>query len=777
MADDTMQLPPGYEDAKPVQPKLQLPPGYEDAQPVAAKTVYAGPKAGQITPPPAAQQPVPSMNPVSVVSGAEHTPPPASFKEKPIQHGLPTDEDISKVLAVPEKMAAAGEKFGKTAAQAPVVAVSAMQHLPETLNYMATPKMGPAPNLEQPEAVAAREHPVAMGIAGGVGGMAGSMVADPRQWPLLFVPGEIAGPVIGKLISGAFAANMAKGTIEGAKQLGAEWDNISPEERAERITQLGLSSALAGIVGVHATGGEPGARSGYNAVRDVVSPVPETAEVKSLAKETAKVEKVYDAAKVEMDKYKHSLAQKPPVNPPQKVLDAYDKAARDFAIAKYHEEVARDAASKATATRREKNAPAIAPQPPTKAPGKITAPAAELAPEPEITALGKLGEKKPPMPPINVKTPGQIQPETFPQTPTEAPKPSYGRIALPNEQGTVGTPRLLTEGTPEGPQVPKGGLPKIKLPETEAPKPQTGTAADLKALKVKEGKVIDTDESPEGRIGRLLQEALKTDTGTNKNFPAAKVEETPTEKRSAERRKEEKPVEEERRQSERRNAAGLRVDEHGDPVLPPNVEAAWQSSAFGEKPVEDVGAKARQANPEPTRAETKAAALPKEEQNGYAAKKEEVVPAGEDVKRPVKSAEEYHPAVEQKVNELSDENLKKLAQAHGLNPDEYDFKASDERRHRTERDQLAKDITEQIGEDEKINLGRAAEAADKEPGFANRDQSAKGRADRAAKLFPRLRGPVDEYGNPKVSGGAPDTVAPRKQPTKTLSTLQTQRRS
>jgi len=130
--------------------------------------------------------------------------------------------------------------------------------------------------------------------------------------------------------------------------------------------------------------------------------------------------------------------------------------------------------------------------------------------------------------------------------------------------------------------------------------------------------------------------------------------------------------------------------------------------------------------------------------------------AGEEGREPAKSAEEYNPAVKQKVSELSDANLSKLAKAHDLDPDKYDFSKRDAHRHRVERDKLVKDITERIGEDEKINIGRTAEAAEKEPGFASRDKSAKANAERAAKMFPRLRGPVDEFGNPTVRGGAPE---------------------
>jgi len=56
-----------------------------------------------------------------------------------------------------------------------------------------------------------------------------------------------------------------------------------------------------------------------------------------------------------------------------------------------------------------------------------------------------------------------------------------------------------------------------------------------------------------------------------------------------------------------------------------------------------------------------------------------------------------------------------------------------------------------MGDDEKINIGRSAEKLPQNAAMAN-----KTKAERAASLFPRLRGPVDEYGNAAVAGGAPD---------------------
>ena len=265
-----------------------------------------------------------------------------------------------------------------------------------------------------------------------------------------------------------------------------------------------------------------------------------------------------------------------------------------------------------------------------------------------------------------------------------------------------------------------------------------------------------------------------------KAAPAAKVEEAPKnynatkdqwgtrekmaydaamEKRAAEggktriegtqnRRQAEAPVAEERRTGERRNAAGLRVDAEGNPTLSPDVEGHWQAGAFGEKPVEDSGAKAREANPEPTRAETKPV-LPKEEPTGYAAKKEEVVPAGSEGREPATPAAEYHPEVRQRVFELGNEDLKALARAHGLNPDapEYAFgkgvkrteaTATSSGRQQTGRAKLADDVTAQMSDDEKINIGRNARTMESEGTFKGQDVSNTSRAEQARKLFPRL---------------------------------------
>ena len=236
-------------------------------------------------------------------------------------------------------------------------------------------------------------------------------------------------------------------------------------------------------------------------------------------------------------------------------------------------------------------------------------------------------------------------------------------------------------------------------------------------------------------------------TAPETNKSAAPKDNAPTEKRVAERRQEEVPVEEERRAGPRRNAAGIRVDAQGNPELSPDLQAHWQSSAFGEKPVEDIGTKARQANPEPTRTETKgaAASLPAEEKP-IPAKEPGLMKAGEEGREETTSGAEYHPAVQEQVFHLSNENLDKYARAKGIDPTAPEYSRSkemrNEGRHQTGRQKLAEDVTNQLTDEEKVNIGRQAEGLEHNPDMAN-----KTKAERAASLFPELRkGESPTYG-------------------------------
>jgi hypothetical protein len=343
---------------------------------------------------------------------------------------------------------------------------------------------------------------------------------------------------------------------------------------------------------------------------------------------------------------------------------------------------------------------------------KKLVPAPEIPAE-QIEAMKRPGAPKPATTPENVKTPGQIRPErTAAEEPLqEKPQVPVGQRQLPDAQGTVGTQKLLTR--PE--------LPVEAHAAGTEPTPDwktKGPAAEAKP---------EQPEFPMVRPG----EAPAAPKAEAKAAPKA---EAPAPKPAG-----------------MRDMNKLKVNEKGD-VIDTSVPQDRLHSLLQQS-----------LEPEAPKANEPAAPKAKETPKAEEEPKEPVMTRTEEGREQPKSAAEYHPAVQQKVNELSDEKLRTLAKAHGLNPDEYDFNARDEGRHRTERDQLAREVTEQMGDDEKINLGRAAEKADKEGLFQGADTSSKGRAARAEKMFPRLRGPVDENGNPKIGGGSQAATATAKE--------------
>jgi hypothetical protein len=107
--------------------------------------------------------------------------------------------------------------------------------------------------------------------------------------------------------------------------------------------------------------------------------------------------------------------------------------------------------------------------------------------------------------------------------------------------------------------------------------------------------------------------------------------------------------------------------------------------------------------------------------------------------------ESYHPVVEEQVSNLDNESLKKLGKSYGLDPDKYNFQKREPLReggskHPVERIKFVKDLMAAIPEDEKQNIGRAAEELKRNPGqFADVDKSPRSRAAAAKSLFPKLR--------------------------------------
>jgi len=97
----------------------------------------------------------------------------------------------------------------------------------------------PAFNREATE----KEFPITSGVARGVGGVAGGTVADPRNWP--FFASSAARPILQRVISGGFGAQMTVGAVDAAKNLYQNWDSLTPSQRTELATQGGLTAVMA----------------------------------------------------------------------------------------------------------------------------------------------------------------------------------------------------------------------------------------------------------------------------------------------------------------------------------------------------------------------------------------------------------------------------------------------------------------------------------------------------------------------------------------------------
>ena len=132
---------------------------------------------------------------------------------------------------------------------------------------------GSEDNLPAQIAAAEKEHPNIMGVAKGLGETLGSTMGDPRNWPLL--GSGAARPLLQQLISGGFGVMMTHGAIEEAHELGENWDNLTPEQRAEGLTSIGVGATFAGLSGAHAMMGEHGptilTQEEYNTALDAIT--------------------------------------------------------------------------------------------------------------------------------------------------------------------------------------------------------------------------------------------------------------------------------------------------------------------------------------------------------------------------------------------------------------------------------------------------------------------------------------------------------------------------
>jgi hypothetical protein len=134
---------------------------------------------------------------------------------------------------------AGGDAF-REAGRDVVTGATLLQHGGDYLNATLPSPYGPKPPVESVERRTEREHPVALGVAGGVGSVVGSTLADPRNWP--FLASSAARPILQKLIAGGFTAQMSAQTYDGARELYEHWDELKPEERAELGAKTGVGA-------------------------------------------------------------------------------------------------------------------------------------------------------------------------------------------------------------------------------------------------------------------------------------------------------------------------------------------------------------------------------------------------------------------------------------------------------------------------------------------------------------------------------------------------------
>ena len=142
-----------------------------------------------------------------------------------------------------DRVAQAGANTGREIGREAVTGATILSHAGDYLNASMPSPYGPKPSVVSPEKLAEQEHPLALGVAGGVGSVVGSTAADVRNWP--FFASSAARPILQRLIARGFATQMSAQTYQGAKELYDRWDKLSPTERAEIGTKTGVGALFA----------------------------------------------------------------------------------------------------------------------------------------------------------------------------------------------------------------------------------------------------------------------------------------------------------------------------------------------------------------------------------------------------------------------------------------------------------------------------------------------------------------------------------------------------
>lgn len=799
MADDQVQLPEGYKDAKPVksaQGDVQLPAGYEDATPVQGKENQTTTAAQPKTEEPKGD----SILSRTYKAGLQHVDKalePLDYARQHYEQGKGLGAGLGRFALMIPGMAedlyhAAVNPATKEEEQETVLPLDPMQRFVKRVlldpGKQAAQHVMEMAQAKQDRRAAKGLPPVTLGDKlaeyGGEAiasiplfGPRALQVAERGLGPQHDPTGaltDIAGDVA--LMSG-LPEKVVKEASPGGSLPGAPlpseaaFPNLTAPVRAVSRGLKVIAPTIpygAGALAGSEVAGRPflGGIAGKMLIsREAITNLLEKGETFGLPKAEADLRlledraaesaKAHEKAADEYSRYHNSKARG--VEPPEDVVKKYEKTKRIADEDRFHADQAREALEEQRAQEREaKNRPEETPNWAAGIAGDLDKEAPRVNPaEPEAKGQG-------PLRPINVKGPGEVQPEVFPQAPTERPQvPSASAtIPLAEEGGVrVGRPKQLG-AKEEGAQIPQKASP-ILLPERT---PERPTVLGRIGGQEVRGEVLPPEKPS-------LQETMKP--SKTSGFPEAKVEEVPQEKkeptfeeslkglpeakapvdRTATGLTEERPRE---AAPEEKPTTGA-VNEKGELTkkAPKGEDALYKNAVDTVRKLNRGSVIALQRNLGISYAKA-VELIDRMEEEGVVGPSEggkarEVLPEKKAAteEKPVRSeeAQEAEGKVSEQVSNLRDAKLKELAKAHGLNPDDYDLKLRDEKRHRTDRTRMVNDIVAKMGDDEVQNIARNAERTGPEA-------SGKSVADKAEALFPRLRGPVDEFGNPAVSGGS-----------------------
>jgi hypothetical protein len=427
----------------------------------------------------------------------------------------------------------------------------------------------------------------------------------------------------------------------------------------------------------------------------------------------------------------------PEANPAyKKSMDALEKARTAQAEAHFHLQEAKESARVAA----EEKSAEVPEHEPTAADVDAARPEAPEAPTPtkeenDAKLSGLMDQVAPEKPEAeNVKGPGQVQPETFPQEPTEAPQVFTGmrKLGPEGQQGVMGRQLALpapreAEGVPE--------QPKAAEPIPEAPKP--ATAAEMAGLKSVGGKVT---EAPEKAVAPLVKQGL------------------------AEGSRDAKPIALKSLGEREKDALGrIKVA----PEVPERTDTG-KTLGVPTTPTEDIGAKVRAGEKSVPRTTERRAGTHTPEidklfkqartELGEDATSDQVMARVDELKAEApKTAPERSPEdmskVEAVVKDHSDQELARLGKKYGVDESEYDFSKRDAKRHRIERDDFVNDLLSKMPEKDIDNIARLAGEFDNKDAttWTSAERNNQSRAQRARAIM------QEHEGGPKtVAGGAPE---------------------